>query len=184
MPGAPTTARERHPTRGRHPPMVAYDWRDFFGRQEAKMNFAVTRCALIVTACLAGFGWSGSAQADPQSFKVPLSGAREVPPVETPATGAADITYDPATRVVSWVITYSGLSGPATAAHLHGPAGQEGKAPLVVWMSKQGSPAETRLRGRRRSRPSRRSNLPPVSGTSTSIPRPIRAAKSAARSFH
>jgi hypothetical protein len=127
--------------------MVAYDWRDFFGRQEAKMNFAVTRCALIVTACLAGFGWSGSAQADPQSFKVPLSGAREVPPVETPATGAADITYDPATRVVSWVITYRGLSGPATAAHLHGPAGQEGKAPLVVWMSKQGSPAENPIEG-------------------------------------
>src|SRR5947208_2835677 len=103
--------------------------------------------ALFVTACLAGFGWSGSAQADPQSFKVPLSGAREVPPVETPATGAADITYDPATRVVSWVITYSGLSGPATAAHLHGPAGQEGKAPLVVWMSKQGSPAENPIEG-------------------------------------
>jgi len=94
------------------------------------MNFAVTRGALIVTACLAGFGWSGLAQADPLSFKVALSGAREIPPVETPATGAADITYDPATRVVSWVITYSGLSSAATAAHFHGPAGQEGKAPL------------------------------------------------------
>src|SRR6476659_2625518 len=106
------------------------------------MNLALTRCALTVTACLAGFVWFGSAQADPLSFKVALSGARELPTVETPATGVADITYDPATRVVSWVITYSGLSGAATAAHFHGPAGQEGKAPLVVWMSTQGSPAE------------------------------------------
>src|SRR5438874_13780184 len=105
------------------------------------MKFAVTRCAPFAAAFLVGFGWSGSAQADPLSFKVALSGAREVPPVETPATGSADITYDPATRVVSWVITYSGLSGAATAAHFHGPAGQEGRAPLAVWMRTQGSPA-------------------------------------------
>ena len=111
------------------------------------MKFAVTCCAPFAAAFLVGFGWSGLVQADPQSFKVPLSGAREVPPVETPATGAADITYDPATRVVSWVITYSGLSGPATAAHFHGPAGEEGKAPLMVWMSKQGSPAENPIKG-------------------------------------
>jgi hypothetical protein len=115
--------------------------------REAKMNFAVRRFAPIIAACLVGFGWSGLVQADPLSFKVSLSGAREVPPVETPATGAADIAYDPATRVVSWVITYNGLSGPATAAHFHGPAGQEGKAPLVVWMSKQGSPAENPIKG-------------------------------------
>ena len=111
------------------------------------MKFAATWCAPFAAAFLVGFGWSGLVQADPQSFKVPLSGAREIPPVETPATGAADIAYDPATRVVSWVITYSGLSGPATAAHFHGPAGQEGKAPLVVWMSKQGSPAENPIKG-------------------------------------
>src|SRR5205085_10990952 len=128
---------------------VAYDWHDFSSRhcRRLKMNFAATRCALILVACLAGFGWSGLAQADPLSFNVALSGAREIPPVETPATGAADIAYDPATRVVSWVITYSGLSGPATAAHFHGPAGQEGKGPVLVWMSKQGSPAENPIKG-------------------------------------
>src|SRR2546423_14288742 len=106
MPGAPTTARERHPTRGRHPPMVAYDWRDFFGRQEAKMNFAVTRCALIVTACLAGFGWSGLGQTHPPSFKIPLRGGRERPPGGTPAGGAAESTYRPPTRGRGRVITF------------------------------------------------------------------------------
>lgn len=111
------------------------------------MNFTVTRFAFIVGVCVVGFSWSGLVQADPLAFKVSLSGAREIPPVETPATGAADITYDPATRVVSWVVTYSGLSGAATAAHFHGPAGPEGKAPLVVWVSKQGSPAENPIKG-------------------------------------
>ena len=96
------------------------------------MNFAVMRFAPIVAACLVGFGWSGLVEADPLSFKVPLSGAREIPPVETPAMGAADITYDTATRVVSWVITYSGLSGPATAAHFHGPADPKTNAGVVV----------------------------------------------------
>jgi hypothetical protein len=111
------------------------------------MNFAVTRRALVLAACLGGFGWSGLAQADPLSFKIPLSGALELPPVETPGTGTADLAYDPATRLVTWVITYSGLSGPATAAHFHGPAGPEGKAPVVVWLSKQGSSPENPIKG-------------------------------------
>jgi hypothetical protein len=147
------------------------------------MKFAATSCALIVAVFLAGFGWSGLVQADPLSFKVALSGAREIPPVETPATGAADITYDPATRVVTWVVTYSALSGPATAAHFHGPAGQEGKAPLMVWMSKQGSPAENPIRGQATLTPEQAQQLPPANGMSTYIPRPIRAAKSEARWF-
>jgi len=110
------------------------------------MNFVVTRRALLFAAFL-GFGWSGLAQADPLSMKVPLSGALELPPVETSATGTADLAYDPATRLVTWVITYSGLSGPATAAHLHGPAGPQGKAPVVLWLSKQGSPPENPIKG-------------------------------------
>ena len=38
------------------------------------------------------------------------------------ATGTADIDYDPASKKLSWKLNYSGLSGPATAAHFHGPA--------------------------------------------------------------
>jgi CHRD domain len=46
--------------------------------------------------------------------------------------GVAEFVYDPETRTVKWVVTYSGLSGPATMAHFHGPASQGTKAPLVV----------------------------------------------------
>ena len=37
-------------------------------------------------------------------------------------THTADIDYDPASKKLSWKVTYTGLSGPATAAHFHGPA--------------------------------------------------------------
>jgi hypothetical protein len=51
-----------------------------------------------------------------------LDSRSEVPPNASAATGLADVDYDPATRTLSWTLTYSGLTGPATAAHFHGPA--------------------------------------------------------------
>ncbi len=36
--------------------------------------------------------------------------------------GALDATYDTATRTLRWHATYRDLTGPATAAHFHGPA--------------------------------------------------------------
>lgn len=55
-------------------------------------------------------------------MKADLSGAQEVPPATTQGTGTAAITFDTANKRLSWTINYSGLSGPATAAHFHGPA--------------------------------------------------------------
>ena len=60
--------------------------------------------------------------ASAEKFKVTLSAKSEVPPNTSAATGTADVDYDPATKKLSWKLTYSGLSGPATAAHFHGPA--------------------------------------------------------------
>jgi hypothetical protein len=84
--------------------------------------------------------WAELAPAE--SIKVQLSGSQEVPPVQTSGTGTADLTYDPSTRVVTWTIIYSGLSGTATMAHFHGPAGK-----LEIWLSKRGSPAESPIKG-------------------------------------
>jgi CHRD domain len=78
-----------------------------------------------------GLVW-GTGQAADQSYKATLNGASEVPPVTSSGTGAAAVTVDPSTREVSWTVTYSGLSGPATAAHIHcgAPAGKN--APVAV----------------------------------------------------
>jgi CHRD domain len=112
------------------------------------MTNAITRRAVMVITGLIAAAWAGGlALAAPLSFKVPLTGAQQVPPVQTTGSGTADLTYDPSTRVVTWSITYSGLSGAATMAHFHGPAEQGKNAGVVIWLSKQGSPAESPIKG-------------------------------------
>ena len=56
------------------------------------------------------------------SCTVSLSGSQEVPPVDTEGNGTGTVDFDPSTNELSWSIEFSGLSGPATAAHFHGPA--------------------------------------------------------------
>ena len=107
----------------------------------------ITRRIALGMAVVAAAGWAGLAQAAPVSFKVALTGAESVPPVQTAAKGTADITYDPATRLVTWSITYTGFAGAATMAHFHGPAAEGKNGPVVIWLSKQGSPAESPIKG-------------------------------------
>lgn len=64
--------------------------------------------------------FSGSASAE--KLKATLDGKAEVPATTTSGTGTADLDYDAASKKLSWKVTYSGMSGPATAAHFHGPA--------------------------------------------------------------
>ncbi len=111
------------------------------------MNNLISRRAAIVAAGVMGLAWAGVAHAAPQSFKVQLTGAESVPPVDTAGTGTAALTYDPATRIVTWDITCSGLSSPATMAHFHGPAAAGKNGPVIVWLTKQGSPAENPMKG-------------------------------------
>lgn len=86
-------------------------------------------------AGLAGLAFSfalGTAFAEEMKFKAEMSGAEEVPPVETQATGTADITFDSESKELSWTVEQSGLSGDVTAAHFHGPAEPGENAPPVV----------------------------------------------------
>src|SRR5665213_340742 len=66
------------------------------------------------------------------TYKIALSPTNEVPPVPTGATGSADVTYDTTTRLLSWNITHSGLSGAPTAAHFHGPGTPLENAPVII----------------------------------------------------
>lgn len=106
----------------------------------------LSRRAVFVLATATGVAWTIGAQAAPVSFKVPLTGAEQVPPVTTAAKGTADLTWDAGTRVVTWDITTSGLSSEATMAHFHkGAAGKNG--PVVIWLSKQGEPISGAIKG-------------------------------------
>ena len=84
---------------------------------------------LATLALGATIAFAGPAFAD--KMKATLDGKSEVPPNASAATGTADIDYDPASKKLSWKVTYSGLSGPATAAHFHGPA-EAGKNSAVA----------------------------------------------------
>jgi hypothetical protein len=102
-----------------------------------------------------------SGQAAAMKFKADLKASSEVPPTTSSGTGSVTASYDPATKMLTWEGKFSGLTGPATAAHFHGPA-EAGKNAGVL--------------------PTRR--LPTSKKaccTSTSTPKPIKAARSAAR---
>ena len=109
-------------------------------RGERQMDATRFRRAFILVAFLIDFAWAGVVQAQSSSFNVPLSGSQCVPPVETSGTGVAELTYDPASRMVTWKITYSGLSSPTTMAHFHGPAAPGTNAPVLIWLTTQGTP--------------------------------------------
>jgi hypothetical protein len=76
-------------------------------------------------------------------MKATLDGKSENPPNASTGKGTADIDYDAATKKLSWKVTYSGLSGPATAAHFHGPAEPGKNAGVAVAIPNAGtSPVE------------------------------------------
>ena len=56
------------------------------------------------------------------AFSTRMTGANEVPPAATNGTGTVDAVFDKNTNLFRWKLSYSGLSGPATAGHFHGPA--------------------------------------------------------------
>jgi hypothetical protein len=78
------------------------------------------RTMLATLALGAAFAFAGPAFAD--KMKVTLDGKAAVPPNTSAGNGTADLDFDAASKKLSWKVTYSGLSGPPTAAHFHGPA--------------------------------------------------------------
>src|SRR5437867_2182630 len=63
-----------------------------------------------------------------------LIGANETPPVVTPATGQFDAILNDAQDSMTFTLTYSGLMGTMTQAHIHrGAAGVPG--PIIYWLA-------------------------------------------------
>jgi hypothetical protein len=81
---------------------------------------AVVAAAAVVL--VTGCGMMPSSKSNLVAFTTQLRGANEVPPAASNATGQVDAVLNKDTNVLRWELTYSGLSGPATAGHFHGPA--------------------------------------------------------------
>lgn len=60
--------------------------------------------------------------------------------VTSDGTGTGEFTFTPSTNTLDYTITYAGLTGPAGAAHIHGPAGPGENAGVVVPFADAASP--------------------------------------------
>jgi hypothetical protein len=105
-----------------------------------------SRAAVLTLALLSTALWAAPSQAATQSFQVQLSGAQQVPAVQSDATGTADLTYNPTTRELTWSVSYSGLSGPVTMAHFHN-AAAGANGPVAIWVSKHGGTVSSPIKG-------------------------------------
>jgi hypothetical protein len=98
-----------------------------------KRTFATVGGALLVAAALSACDTLQTGKpAATVEMKSTMTSAKEVPPKSSAGQGYAFMSYNEGTRALTWKIYYSGLSGPATAAHIHGPADADGNAGVVM----------------------------------------------------
>ena len=97
---------------------------------------------LAATVAFAGCSMMPMAAANTAEVSATLSGAAEVPPNTSPGTGTLTGSFDKSSNLLKWKITYSGLTGPATAAHFHGPAAAGSNAGVVLPFPSPASPIE------------------------------------------
>ena len=60
--------------------------------------------------------------------------------VTSSGSGLAELMYDPDTNTLTYTVTYKDLTGPATAAHIHGPAKPDEDAGVVIPFASAASP--------------------------------------------
>jgi hypothetical protein len=65
-----------------------------------------------------------TAQAATVNLNATLKASSEVPPKDSSGTGTLTATLDTGTDELTYHVEFSGLTGPATAAHFHGPAAE------------------------------------------------------------
>ena len=139
-------------------------------RQATRISLAAL--TVVAVAAMTGCGMmksqspSSMAQSSMVTFTTQLRAANEVPPNASQGTGSVDAMFNKDTNLLRWKVNYTGLTGPATAAHFHGPAATGANAGVALaWSGPISSPMEG-------------------SATLTApifIPQPIRAANCVAR---
>jgi hypothetical protein len=90
------------------------------GTLAAASVLAFTGCGMM--------GMSDNKMGGPMT--VALSPASEVPPNASSGSGSAKVELDGMT--VKWNVSYTGMTGPVTAGHFHGPAAAGSNAGVVV----------------------------------------------------
>jgi hypothetical protein len=106
----------------------------------------------ILGYCVGGAGAAllaatSRGQAATSTFKADMKGSSEVPANTTSGTGSGTVTLDPNSNKITYNVTFSGLTGPATAVHIHGPAPAGKNAGVLIWLSTKGKTASSPVSG-------------------------------------
>ncbi|WP_201779148.1 CHRD domain-containing protein [Robbsia andropogonis] len=99
---------------------------------------ALVASAIVLTTMTASL----PAMAKVVHFSSTLTAANEVPPHQTDGTGALTASYDTKSKNFEYEVSYDKLTGPATAAHFHGPAlaGENAKPVIPIAADALASP--------------------------------------------
>jgi hypothetical protein len=114
---------------------------------KVRLGAALSLIAGVGLAVFSAFSlWPSSAEATIYMVNVTLNESQAIStcnPNPPPADGggAAIVTYDTSTMTLSWNITFQNLSGPALAAHFHGPAHSGENAGIEVTIGDLSSPS-------------------------------------------
>ena len=79
------------------------------------------KCLLILSSVAAALMLAATATATPIEYVATLSGAKEVPPNASPGTGSVTAIFDFAAHTLDLHVTFSDLTSPTIAAHIHAP---------------------------------------------------------------
>lgn len=99
------------------------------------MPFYRKNLTSILLASLLSLSACDMPSTDATKLVATLSAASEVPPIDSKASGEADVKIDVKDYKLSWTIKYADLSGVVTGAHFHGPAAAGENADVVVPIS-------------------------------------------------
>jgi hypothetical protein len=86
--------------------------------------------AILATATAVACDSDDSVTPKDPTYVTTLNGANEFPSKNVPGTGTATIVKTNGTY--TYTITYTGMTGPLTGGHIHGPAGLGANAPVIV----------------------------------------------------
>lgn len=97
------------------------------------VRLSVVAAAVFAVAGCSHMHMGGESPSNVQTYVATLTPAGEVPPVtDSQGHGMAEIQIDTKTNEITYKVSWSGLTGPATAGHIHGPAEAGKNAGVVV----------------------------------------------------
>lgn len=112
-------------------------------RQVTRISLAaMTLVVASAVVAISGCGMMGR-QSNMVAFTTQLRAANEVPPNASTGSGSVDAAFNKDTNLFRWKANFSGLTGPVTGAHFHGPAAVGSNAGVVLpWPGPISSPVE------------------------------------------